>query len=121
MEFKDHHYPKNTPSYPPSTDVIKYLQSYAERFNIKKYTKFNHFVIHVNPIENNQWEVIVKDLPNNKFETKIFDAVFVCNGHFSKPRSPVIEGATKFKGKIVHSHDFRSSDAFRGKNFGFFL
>lgn len=115
MEFKDHHYPNGTLNYPPSAVVLKFLQSYADRFNLKKHIRFNHLVIRVLPLENEKWEITVKDLPNNKYETKIFDAVFVCNGHFATPKSPAIEGAKKFKGKLIHSHDFRNKDAYRGK------
>lgn len=114
MEFKDHHYPKDTNNYPPSNVVLKFLQTYADRFNLRKYIKFSHQVIRVVPLENDKWEVLVKDLPNNKYETRIFDAVFVCNGHFTSPKMPTLEGAKKFRGKLIHSHDFRTVDAFRG-------
>lgn len=67
MKYKDHHFPNNIPtSYPGSEDVLMYLQSYADRFNLKKHIKFNHLVIRVHPIENGKWEVIVKDQANNK-------------------------------------------------------
>lgn len=115
MEFKDHQYPNETLIYPPSEDVLKYLKSYANRFNLEKYIKFNHLVIRVQPIENEKWEIIVKDQPNNKYETKIYDAVFVCNGHFSTPLWPEIGDANTFKGKTIHSHDFRTVDPYRGK------
>lgn len=114
MEFADHHYPNNTLPYPGQPVVLKFLQSYADRFKLKRHIKFNHLVIRVLPIENDKWEVIVKDLPSNRFMTKIYDAVFVCNGHFSSPRIPSIEGNKEFSGKLIHSHDFRVAEAFKG-------
>lgn len=114
MEYPDHPYPKDTLSYPPQADVLKYLHSYADRFDLKKLMKFSHLIIRILPIENNGWEVIVKDLPNNKFESKMYDVVFICNGHFSTPRFPDLPGIDEFKGKIIHSHDYRDSEAFRG-------
>lgn len=114
MEFSDHKYPEKTLPYPPQSEVLNYLQSYADRFNLKDHLKLSHSVIRIQPIENDKWEIIVKDLPNNKFETKIYDAVFVCSGHFSAPRIPNIDGASEFNGKIIHSRDFRSAEAFFG-------
>lgn len=114
MEFNDYPYPNGTKSYPPQADVLKYLHSYAEHFNIKKHIKLSHLVIRVLPIENEKWEVIVKNLPNNTFETLIYDLVFVANGHFASPRYPHIAGLEEFTGKTLHSHDYRSAEAFHG-------
>lgn len=115
MEFPGHSYPKDTISYPTQPHVFKYLHSYADRFSLKNYIKLNHLVIRVLPIENDKWEIIVKDLPNNSFKTLIYDAVFVCNGHFVTPRYPNIPGTNEFKGKIMHSHDYRTAKKFRGE------
>lgn len=115
MEFIDHSYPNGTKSYPPQVEVLKYLHSYAERFNIKSHIKLNHLVIRVVPVENEKWEVIVKDLPNDKYETLIYDLVFVANGHFASPRYPSVPGLDEFKGRTLHSHDYRTSEAFHGK------
>lgn len=116
MEFPDHPYPEDVISYPPQSQVFKYLHSYADRFGITEHLKLNHLVIRVTPIENQKWEVIVKDLPNNKFDTLIYDVVFVSNGHFATPRYPNIPGIEEYKGKFVHSHDFRTAEDFRGEN-----
>lgn len=114
MEFPGHSFPNNTISFPPHSDVLKYLQSYADKFDLKKYIQFNHLVIRVHPIENNKWEVIVKNLSNDKYVTQIFDAVFVCNGHFFAKFIPKMDGANQFKGKLLHSHDFRDAEHFKG-------
>lgn len=114
VEFPDYHHPNNTASFPTQSDMLNFLHSYANHFNLNKHIELNHLVVRVLPIENGQWEVIVKDLPNNKYMTKIYDAVFVCNGHYFAPRIPEIEGANVFKGKIFHSHDFRKAEAFKG-------
>lgn len=114
MEFVDHKYPDGSVSYPPQADVLKYLHSYADRFDVNKHIKFNHHVIRVNPIEDGKWEIIVKDQPNNKYETVIYDAVFVANGHFSKPKIPKIPGQNEYKGRLIHSRDYRNPEDYRG-------
>lgn len=113
-EFPGLHFPNDTIPFPPHPDVLKYLHSYADLFDLNKHIKLNHLVVRALPTEDDKWEVIVKDLVNNKFITKTYDAVFVCNGHFFAPFIPEIEGASTFKGKLMHSHNFRTSEAFRG-------
>lgn len=115
MDFPDHPYPNDSNSYPTHTEVLKYLHSYADRYDLKQHMKLNHMIIRIHPIENEKWEIIVKDLPNNKFETVIYDVVFVCNGHFAIPRYPKIPGINEYNGKFLHSHDFRTAEQFRGR------
>lgn len=115
MEFLNHPHPNGTQSFQPQKDVLKYLRSYAERFDLNKYIKLSHLVVRVDPIENDKWNVTVRDLPNNKNITQIYDAVLVCNGHYFDPKYPKIEGTSEFKGRLMHSRDYRKASAFRGK------
>lgn len=114
IEFPDHHYPNGTDSFPSHTEILAYLRSYAKRFELKKYIKFRHLVLHVRPTDDEKWLIIVKDLINDSFITQIYDAVFVCNGHNFMGNIPEFDGAKEFQGKVIHSHDFRTVEAFRG-------
>ena len=40
-------------------------------------------------------------------EEKVYDALVVCNGHYSQPRLPQVEGQNDFPGLIMHSHNYR--------------
>lgn len=116
MEFPDFPFPdKDKVIFAHYSDVLSYYESYADHFDLKKHIKFSHNVIHVLPIENEKWEIIVKDLVNNTFETVVYDAVFVASGLFSAPYIPDIKGASEFKGKVIHSHDFRDAERYRGE------
>lgn len=115
MAYPDHPYPTEVPSFPPHPRVLEYLQSYADRFALSSLIKLGHNVVRLSPIEGGKWEVIVKDLPNDKHSTNIFDAVFVCNGRYSMPRICDTAGIGEFQGKMLHSHDFRAADNFRGQ------
>lgn len=42
-----------------------------------------------------------------------YDAVIVCNGHFSTPNMPVIPAMDRFAGVVIHSHDYRAPERFR--------
>ncbi len=48
--------------------------------------------------------------------SETFDCVVVATGHFSTPNVPYFEGLEKFPGRVLHAHDFRSADEFKGKN-----
>lgn len=110
MEFPDHLYPDGTDSYPASNVVFKFMHSFVTRFGLREHIKLNHLVIRCLPIENDQWAVIVKDLPNDRFETINFDAVIVCNGHYVTPRISKMPGQNLFKGRVLHSHDYRKPE-----------
>lgn len=114
MQFPDYHGLNETVSYPKHSDMLNYLRSYADHFDLNKNINFNHLVIRVLPIENGKWEIIVKDAPNNKYITNIFDAIFVCSGHFSAQYIPQFNGIDQFKGKVIQSRNYRRAEAFQG-------
>lgn len=43
-----------------------------------------------------------------------YDAVVVCNGHYAKARVPDFPGQAEWPGRQMHSHNYRSPDAFKG-------
>lgn len=96
--------------------MLTFLELYAQKFNVYENVKFQHYVIRVRPHGENQWEIIVRDLPTDKYYTYIFDGVVICNGHYHTPAFPDYQGKDLFKGQQIHSHDFRCADPFKGKN-----
>lgn len=114
MAYSSYPFPSGVKSYPLHTEVLKYFESFADHFDLKRHIKFSHNVTRVVPIANKKWEISVKDLVNNVSETNIYDAVLVANGHFSVPNIPEIPGTSEFNGKIIHSHDFRDAEKYRG-------
>lgn len=114
MDFPGHKYPNDTLSYPSHEHILKYLNSYADRFKLRKYIQLHHLVEKICSIENNKWNITIKDLPQNKIESITYDAVFVCINKYLSPNYPEIEGANKFNGKIMHSHDYRRPGEFLG-------
>lgn len=112
MEYPNFPYPNGTMSYPMQPAVLKYVQSYANHFNLRKHIQFSHIVVNVHPTVNGKWKIQVKDLRTNQVKTEIHDVVFVCNGHNSMPSIPKFHGASNFVGKMIHSRDFRQAEAF---------
>lgn len=115
MGFPDFPIPTQHKSYISSEHFLDFLNLYATTFDIKKYVKLEHQVVRVRPLNDESWEIIVRNLPDNKYETYTFDAVLVCNGHYNTPALPKFEGSEAFKGKQIHAHDYRSSELFKGE------
>lgn len=116
MHYPDFPFSEQDKSYLSSQEVLEYFQSYADTFNLKSYIKFEYHVQRVRPLLDDSWEVIVKDLKSDKYETLNFDAVFVANGHYNTPLIPNYEGKKIFEGLQMHSHDYRSPEMFRNES-----
>ncbi|CAD7088006.1 unnamed protein product [Hermetia illucens] len=112
MGFPDFPIPDRGKSYLPSREILEFLESYAANFKVKERIKFEHFVIRVRPVDN-EWEIIVKDLPNDRLCTMKFDFVIVCNGHYNAPLIPTLPGQDIYKGKQKHSHDYRCPEPYK--------
>lgn len=115
MCFPDFPFPPYEKSFLPADDVLSYLNLYADSYNVRSRIRFLHSVVRVRPQHDNTWEVIVKDLVTSAYETFTFDAVLVCNGHFSVPNIPKIEGQQSFRGCQIHSHKYRVPEIFRNE------
>lgn len=48
-------------------------------------------------------------------QTATYDALVVCNGHYSAPRCPEVKGSDVFPGQVMHSHNYRHNEAFKGQ------
>ncbi|XP_007887552.1 flavin-containing monooxygenase FMO GS-OX-like 4 [Callorhinchus milii] len=122
MGFPDFPFDTQLPSFVSHNDVRSYLEQYTDQFGIRSHIKFCTNVELVNPISGangdtkNLWEIISKDLRRGTHCTERFDSVLVCTGHYSDPYIPHIPGIEHFKGQTMHSHEFRITEPFTGKN-----
>ncbi|OXU20856.1 hypothetical protein TSAR_007278 [Trichomalopsis sarcophagae] len=101
-------------------DMLKYLNDYANFFDLRKFIQFNTIVERITPETADgdsatTWNVSVKNLKNNEVSKLKFDAVMVCNGHYAVPYIPAIPGIETFPGKVLHSHSYRRPEEFSGQ------
>ncbi|KAL1131046.1 hypothetical protein AAG570_012283 [Ranatra chinensis] len=115
MGYPDFPIPKQERSFISSEEILNYLNTYCDKFDLRKYIKFNHHVKCVTPISENRWQVSVLDLIKQVEVTEIFDAVMICNGHYNTPSYPELKGISSFDGEQMHSHDYREPSCFKGK------
>jgi len=65
-------------------------------------------------MEGGKWTVEVESGGKTTIDT--YDAVFVCTGHHSTPNVPDWEDADGFEGELMHSHYYRDTNKFQGKD-----
>ena len=121
MEFADYtfdqHFKQPIPSFPPREVLYDYITGRAKDGDLKKYIQFNTAVRHVAYDKaSGKFSVTVEHLPDHKLSTDTFDWVVVATGHFSVPNVPHFPGIELFPGRVMHAHDFRSADEFKGKD-----
>lgn len=61
------------------------------------------------------WMVTYEDLESKVQTTKTFDAVVMCNGHYTVGHVPYIPGIESFPGGCIHSHQYRVPDVYAKK------
>lgn len=119
MEYPDYSFDECfravLPSFIPRCAVLKYIQGRSERYDLEKYIKFNAVVKFVEYFpDENEFSVTVYDQTDDVFVEERFDYVVVGSGHYSFPYMPEVEGMDAFKGRVLHSHDFRNPAEFSG-------
>ncbi len=113
----DDHFGKPIPSFPPREVLHDYITGRAKASGIKDLIQFSTAVRHVAYDDRSgQFSVTVEHLPSKAERTEMFDYVVVATGHFSVPNVPDFPGIESFPGRVMHGHDFRSADEFKGKD-----
>ncbi|ESO04646.1 hypothetical protein HELRODRAFT_78719 [Helobdella robusta] len=119
MAFTDFPFPKELPTYVGHEVVKDYLQSYSDHFNLKQFIQFNTRVIDIKPQivigHDDIWSVSVENVHSKIITKHTFDAIVICNGHFSTPNYPRIENLDKFSGKLEHSMVYRNAEDYKNK------
>ncbi|KAG7207338.1 hypothetical protein KM043_009003 [Ampulex compressa] len=107
------------PSFAHHSVIREYLLDYAKHFNLYNHIKLNTLVKHVEPetLKNGQtvWMITYEDLETKVQTTKTFDAVVLCNGHYTVGHVPHISGIESFRGRCIHSHQYRVPEVYAGK------
>lgn len=61
------------------------------------------------------WTITYLDLASKLETTKTYDAVVLCNGHYTVGNIPRITGSETFAGDCIHSHQYRKPEKYTGK------
>ncbi len=121
LEFADYgfeqHFGRPIPSYPPRAVLHDYIKGRLARSGVREQIRFQTAVRGVRVDEaSGRFHVTVKDLQRDLLYEEKFDNVIVASGHFSTPNMPAFPGFERFPGRVLHAHDFRDANEFKGKD-----
>jgi cation diffusion facilitator CzcD-associated flavoprotein CzcO len=100
--------PRDYPDFPSRAQMLTYLTSYAEAFDLNRHIRFGTTVTRVSPLSPDGlagWEVTTTE-PDGSSRTRRYDGVVVANGHHWSPRQPSYDGS--FAGKELFAKDYRN-------------
>ncbi|XP_031502628.1 flavin-containing monooxygenase FMO GS-OX-like 5 [Nymphaea colorata] len=109
--------------FPSHQEVAAYLADFAADFDLVRWIRLETEVVNVVQHPDGRWLVRSRRALLNRECTppsaavieEVFDAVVVCNGHYTEPRLAVIPGIEKWRGKQMHSHNYRVPGPFADK------
>ncbi|WP_281968608.1 NAD(P)-binding domain-containing protein [Roseovarius nanhaiticus] len=120
LEFADYsfeeHFGKQIASYPPRAVLMDYIEGRVKKAGVRDWIRFETAVRRVEKNDNGKFNVTVCNLPKDDEYTEEFDHVICATGHFSTPNVPQFDGFDKFKGRILHAHDFRDALEFKDQD-----
>jgi hypothetical protein len=100
--------PSDYPDFPSAQQLLAYLNSFADHFQLRPQIELERRVNLVCPIADNLWNVTFAN-----GEQRSYKGVILCNGHHWCKRFPDFKGT--FAGDIIHSKDYKTPDLLRGK------
>ncbi|XP_037493218.1 probable flavin-containing monooxygenase 1 [Jatropha curcas] len=133
-EFSDHFWPnRDDPAFPSHSEVVDYLKSYVDRFDLLKHIRFNskvvelRFVGDLEPADGNKygeygsllpgqpvWEVAVQTNQSDTIQWYAFEFLVICIGKYGDiakvPEFPYNRGPEIFKGEVLHTLDYCKLD-----------
>ncbi|XP_015724859.1 dimethylaniline monooxygenase [N-oxide-forming] 5-like [Coturnix japonica] len=119
MCFSDFPIPDDFPNYMHHSKIMEYFRMYAQRFDLLRHIRFRTSVRRVSKrpdfATTGRWEVETES--EGKQQSAIFDAVLVCTGHHTDAHLPLhaFPGIEKFKGRYLHSRDYKEPREFMDK------
>ncbi len=108
--FEGHPMPPEFPVYPSRDQMRAYIESFADRFDLRRHVTFGTEVTGMEPegpAGEQGWWVTTSDGRRTRY-----DGVLVANGHLWDPNLPEI--ATDFTGLSLHSSQYRDVDDVKG-------
>ncbi|KAK4389453.1 Flavin-containing monooxygenase FMO GS-OX-like 4 [Sesamum angolense] len=74
--------------FPGHGEVLEYLRDFAEEFRLGELVRFGSEVWHVGLVEDRKWMVRSRKRSGSEGnkDDEVYDAVVVCNGHYTEPR-----------------------------------
>lgn len=106
--FPEFPMPDHYPDYPSHQQILQYIRSYADAYELRRHIKFDTEVKHASPQSNGHWLIALSS--GELIESRY---LICANGVTWNPNHVNWEG--EFSGEVRHSVSYRSADEFKGK------
>lgn len=108
-------YPKNTPTFVPKKDFIRYLDNYVSHFQVSPL--LNRQVESSFYDDNiSKWSVVVRNSLTGAYEVYFGKFLVVATGENSHGYIPPVNGLDNFVGKVIHSSQYDNGKSYTRKN-----
>ncbi|XP_028817664.1 dimethylaniline monooxygenase [N-oxide-forming] 5-like [Denticeps clupeoides] len=120
MCYSDYPIPARFPNFMHNSMIMDYFHMYADHFDLNRYVRLQTRVLNVTQrpdfSTSGQWDVETENVKGER-QKQVFHAVLICTGHHCHPHLPLSDfpGIDTFKGKYIHSRDYKTPEEWRGK------
>ena len=101
MSYSDFPFGDDDPTYPNAEQMVRYFESYAEKFDLHRRIRFGQRVERARPLDGGGWQV---ELGGG--ETREYDSLVVATGQYNFPRRPHDSIPGRFLGESLHVFDY---------------
>jgi dimethylaniline monooxygenase (N-oxide forming) len=109
--FSDYPWAADSEEFPLSPALHGYLKDYASHFDIRQHVRFGERVQSL-ALDGAAWTVMTSATPAAQGP---FAGVIVCAGAFARASFPRSLDLTHFRGRVIHSAQYKSPAEFEGK------
>jgi hypothetical protein len=113
-EFPDFPMPDTWPDYPHHSQLLSYLERYAEHFRLGEHIWFGTEVVTVTPVGDGRWDVTTHSTGGGASRVQRYAAVVVANGHNWSPKTPPYDGLVTYRGQMIHASAYKDPAQLRG-------
>jgi hypothetical protein len=114
MQYSDFPMPAEYPDYPHHAQILRYFESYVDRFGFRDRIAFRTRVLDIAPAPDGGFAVTIE--PHEGVpETRRYRAVVVASGHHWDPSYPSFPGELAPSVSAVHAHHYRTLQPYAGK------
>jgi len=119
LQMEDFPMPASWPRYPSHWQLAEYLQAFAAHFGLNSVYKMQTEVVSCRRHDNAErgWAVTYRPVGSDADADQILhvDAVVMCVGQTCAPSVPDYPGQEKFRGRVLHTSQYRGQAPFAGQ------
>ncbi|QIX60380.1 NAD(P)-binding domain-containing protein [Hymenobacter sp. BT18] len=112
--FSDFPHQAGISLFPHHQEILAYLESYADHFNLLPYLRLHTRINNVARGPKGQY-IVWSVNEREEQRAELFQHVVVASGRYNKPHYAPLPGLAEFGGRVLHSFHYRQSTDFAGQ------